>query len=272
MLDLTNSISNAQQYPNVGAQNLSTKDNTAEVFSQTLEAQSDAGETQQQAATNSSDLQSSFNNLLSGNASDEDITTMQNALFNSLKQALFTDNANSSDVLSQQKTSLKGETTTTTETVTDGDTSNTSETSETFWELVDSVNTLSFGEDGLGLDDAFDAVNILNHIPIISDIYTDISSQDSVDAAAAIAGGYMFTGPVGALYSAANVVTEEMTGSSILDNLISIGRSFIGEESSAADTVENVATRVAASVTDAAANNSASGYQFVSRDAGSQGV
>ena len=272
MLDLTSSISNEQKYPYTAAEKSAADNTSAEQFSQTLATQNEHTDSSPQNDTNSDDLQSSFNNLLSGTASDEDISSMQNALFNSLKQALFTDSANASGVINQSQTSYKGETTTTSETTTQGDVSNTSETSNTFWELVDSAKTISFGEDGLGLDDAFDAVNVLNHIPIVSDVYKDVTSQDSADAAAAVAGGYMFAGPVGALYSAANAVTEEITGSSILDNFISFGRSFLGDEPSATQTIDNVASAVAASVTDAAAKEQSPAHEFVTRDYGTQGA
>ena len=259
MLDFTNSVSNDQkQTYNPAEKNVSARP-TTESFSQTLASQNNKGESNSTNQNSGEKLQASFNKLLSGNASQEDISSMQNALFNSLRQALFTDTANTSAVLTQKETSFSGETTTT------------SETSNTFWEFVDSASTLSFGEDGLGLDDAFDAVNILNHIPIVSDIYKDATSQGKTDAAASVAGGYMFAGPVGALYSAANVVTEEITGSSILDNLITLGRSFLGDDTAPTPSAENVATAFATSAIDTAAKTQPAVHEFVTRNSVPQG-
>ena len=262
MFDLTNGISNDQNYHLGLAGNSAPNNNNAARFSEKLGVYNGAPNVNPNIQGNAkgNDLQASFSNLLSGKASDEDISTMQNALFDSLKQALFKDNANTTAVLNQKETTFVGETTTT------------SETSNTFWELVDSASTLSFGEDGLGLDDAFDAVNVLNHIPIVSDIYKDATSQEKTDAAASVVGGYMFAGPIGALYSAANVVTEEITGSSILDNLISFGRSFLNDEQEAVGTTQDTTPFETPTITGTTTRPNAAAHEFVTRSFGKQGV
>lgn len=232
MVNITNSISNRQESPYANLVKTRVNGNTNERFSKTLDSEKQVTSSEPSNKGINGDLQQSFNKLLNGDASETDISSMQKALFNSLTEALFKESEKPPTVLSQEQTSLTGAA------------NSNGETSNTFWNFVDSASTLSFGEDGLGLDDAFDAVNVLNHIPIVSDIYKDATSQDKTDAAAAVAGGYMFAGPAGALYSAANAVTEEITGSSIIDNLITLGRSFLDDDSSASQAIANANTSI----------------------------
>lgn len=82
-----------------------------------------------------------------------------------------------------------------------------------------SILDVSFGDDGFGMDDVFDTVNVLNHIPIVSDIYQEVS-ENTVDAFSSLAGGFMLYGPAGLALSAVNVATEQLTGESLVGNAV----------------------------------------------------
>lgn len=181
----------------------------------------------------------SFEELVSRSSEKSDMSEKQDALYQTLVE-LMLKNTPSSDTKEQYSNKSYTEISNKkNEVIIDNNGSSTTETASMFKNFMESANTISFGEDGFGLDDAFDAVNILNHIPIVSDIYKDATSQDKTGAAASVAGGYMFAGPVGALFSAANVVSEELTGKSLLDNAISIGREFFGLSQSPSGEVNN---------------------------------
>ena len=67
-----------------------------------------------------------------------------------------------------------------------------------------------FGEDGLSFRDVLDAVNPLNHIPIVSDILANVTGHRP-STASKLAGGAMF-GPIGFAASLANVIFESGAG------------------------------------------------------------
>lgn len=96
-------------------------------------------------------------------------------------------------------------------------------------DFIDSVMNLSFGEDGLGMEDVFDTVNVLNHIPVVSEIYQNVS-EHKVDAFSSLAGGFMMFGPVGLAVSAVDVATEQFTGKSMLSNAFDFAAGFFSDE------------------------------------------
>ena len=67
-----------------------------------------------------------------------------------------------------------------------------------------------FGEDGLSFRDVLDAINPLNHIPIVSGLLEDATGHKP-SVASKIAGGALF-GPIGLVASLANVIFEQQTG------------------------------------------------------------
>ena len=77
------------------------------------------------------------------------------------------------------------------------------------------LESLSFGKDGLGLADGFDVVNILNHVPVVSELYKQQSGTD-VSLVSKLAGGYLYGGPLGLAFSAIDVASE-----SVFDNTLS---------------------------------------------------
>ncbi len=74
------------------------------------------------------------------------------------------------------------------------------------------------GDDGATLDDVFDTVNVLNHIPVVSDIYESVT-DNHVDFAASLAGGFLYAGPVGVAYEGIDYFVSSSTGSSMTQHV-----------------------------------------------------
>lgn len=69
----------------------------------------------------------------------------------------------------------------------------------------------AFGDDGLTFWDLVDVVNPLQHIPVVSTLYRDLT-DDTLDPAPRVMGGTLFMGPIGLVASVANVMVEHNTG------------------------------------------------------------
>ena len=70
-----------------------------------------------------------------------------------------------------------------------------------------------FGKDGLTFRDVVDAINPLNHIPIISDLFAS-ATEHKASTASKLVGGTLLGGPIGFVASLANVIFEEAAGKS----------------------------------------------------------
>ena len=77
------------------------------------------------------------------------------------------------------------------------------------------LEKLSFGKDGLEINDGFDAVNILNHVPVVSELYKEVTGHD-ISGLSKLAGGFLYGGPTGLMFSAI-----ELTSQSVFDTSIS---------------------------------------------------
>lgn len=89
---------------------------------------------------------------------------------------------------------------------------------------VDSSGFQPFGEDGLTFFDVLDAINPLQHLPIVSTIYRALTG-DTIAPIPRIAGGSLFGGLIGAVASAVNVLVEEISGSDIGEHALA----FLGD-------------------------------------------
>lgn len=105
--------------------------------------------------------------------------------------------------------------------------------------VMNSLSQFSFGENGLDLKDGFDTFNILQHIPVVSAIYQDVSGQD-ISAISKLSGGYFYGGPIGLAFSALGIAIESYSGSSVSETLVNFDYNslFSGEnvESEAVET------------------------------------
>ena len=71
-----------------------------------------------------------------------------------------------------------------------------------------------FGEDGLTFGDFLDVINPLQHIPVISHIYREMTG-DEISPAARVAGGALYGGPIGLAVATVNSIVEATTGDDI---------------------------------------------------------
>ena len=78
-----------------------------------------------------------------------------------------------------------------------------------------------FGEDGFTFFDFLDIINPLQHIPLISNIYRDMTG-DTLDPAPRVFGGTLFGGPIGLVASILSVIVEEGTGKDPGDHLLAL--------------------------------------------------
>lgn len=70
------------------------------------------------------------------------------------------------------------------------------------------------GDPLLSFETVVDAVNPLQHLPVVSTLYRS-ATGDGIGAAARLAGGLIFGGPLGLLAGAATVAFEAATGTSV---------------------------------------------------------
>ncbi|MGE4279315.1 MAG: hypothetical protein AB7G62_06990 [Magnetospirillum sp.] len=77
------------------------------------------------------------------------------------------------------------------------------------------------GDDSPSFWDLLDVINPLQHIPIVNEIYQDLTG-DKIGVAARLAGGGLFGGPIGLLASAVGCLVEEETGDTIGGHVVAL--------------------------------------------------
>lgn len=170
------------------------------------------------------------------------IADMQSSLLSSLQASLFSSATESASSLVSDATSIV-------EGAEELDSlSNT-------WGSIDDVSNYLTGEDGLAFADVFDSVNILNHVPLVSDVYQSEVEHD-ISPLSELVGGYAFGGPIGLAYSAADLAIESFSGKSIYENIS--GFLFSDAEQ---ETIENTVTQVTDTIV-----QSNQAYSFVQRE------
>src|SRR5215470_10031750 len=76
---------------------------------------------------------------------------------------------------------------------------------------LEQVGQALFGKDGPSFRDLLGAINPLQHIPVVGNIYRAITG-DTLSPGARMAGGALYGGPIGALAGAINAAIEGGTG------------------------------------------------------------
>lgn len=79
---------------------------------------------------------------------------------------------------------------------------------------IQKLEKLSFGKDGLEANDGFDTVNVLNHVPVVSELYKNVTGHD-ISGISKLAGGYLYGGPTGLMFSALELTTQSLFDTSI---------------------------------------------------------
>lgn len=94
-----------------------------------------------------------------------------------------------------------------------------------------------FGEDGLTFDDVLDLLNPLQHIPIVSTLYRELTG-DTVDPGIRLIGGAALGGPIGFASALVNAVIEDGSGRDAGGHLLAMltGEESAGPEFAALDT------------------------------------
>jgi len=73
---------------------------------------------------------------------------------------------------------------------------------------------------GFSFDDFLDTINPLQHLPVISTLYRELTG-DQIEPAARIVGGAVYGGPLGAGLALADTIFEEATGANVGAHIIS---------------------------------------------------
>lgn len=95
---------------------------------------------------------------------------------------------------------------------------------------VAELETALFGADGFTFGDLLDVINPLQHIPIVSTIYRQITG-DEIDAGPRVAGDGLFGGIVGLVSGLINVAVEHETGKDVGGHVMAL---FDGDDEPAA--------------------------------------
>lgn len=86
---------------------------------------------------------------------------------------------------------------------------------------VDDFAANFWGEDGFTFDDVLDLINPLQHLPIISTLYRELTGDD-ISNAARIIGGTLFGGVAGMAGGVVNAMFDEMTGGDIGEQVMAL--------------------------------------------------
>jgi len=78
-----------------------------------------------------------------------------------------------------------------------------------------------FQDGGFSFTDIIDAINPLQHIPIVSTIYRELTG-DRIGHGARMAGGMLFMGPLGGLGALANIVVIEASGKDVGEHAVAL--------------------------------------------------
>jgi len=82
-----------------------------------------------------------------------------------------------------------------------------------------SLEKLTFGSNGLELNDGFDIINVLNHIPGVSAVYQEASGQEQVSALSKLAGGFLYGGALGMAFAGLDLAVDSYSGSSLNEKI-----------------------------------------------------
>jgi|GEM_PF-4892303 len=86
---------------------------------------------------------------------------------------------------------------------------------------ADAASDSFWGEDGFGLGDVIDAINPLQHIPIVSTFYRELTG-DTIATGPKMIGGGLIGGVIGFFASAADALIEQVSGSSTSEHVMAL--------------------------------------------------
>ena len=107
-----------------------------------------------------------------------------------------------------------------------------------------------FEGDTPSFSDFLDVINPLQHIPVVNDLYREMTGDNKIGVGARLVGGALYGGPVGLIGSAINAVIEEATGHDVGGHVIALFKNDKADPSSgtalASATVPNPVASTAA--------------------------
>ena len=106
--------------------------------------------------------------------------------------------------------------------------------SEPFNPYPDSASDTPYtteAEAGTFFSTLLDIINPLQHIPLVSNLYRELTG-DEIEPAARMVGGAVFGGPLGFASASANVLLEQASGNDLLGHAVAM---FSGDETSPAE-------------------------------------
>ena len=93
----------------------------------------------------------------------------------------------------------------------------------------DNAPSAFFGKDGLSFSDLIDVINPLQHIPVVSTLYRELTG-DEISPGARMAGGALYGGPIGFAMATINSIVETTTGADIGETIVT---AFSGSDAAA---------------------------------------
>lgn len=115
------------------------------------------------------------------------------------------------------------------------------------------------GDNSPSFWDVLDVINPLQHIPIVNDIYRDLTG-DKIGVGARLVGGTLFGGVIGLAAAAANCAVEESTGTDMGGHMLAL---FRDDKTPAPSAPDLPATQLASAETPAAAQAQVAQAQVV---------
>ena len=79
--------------------------------------------------------------------------------------------------------------------------------------------TASIGQPSLGFGDLLDALNPLQHLPIVASVYRSVT-EDTIGPLARVAGGLLYGGPIGLAISLGDAILEQASGDDLGSHLM----------------------------------------------------
>lgn len=98
-----------------------------------------------------------------------------------------------------------------------------------------------FSGDTPSFEDVLDAINPLQHLPVVSSIYRS-ESGDGMSIFSRLIGGMLFGGPIGFLAAAVNAGVEAATGSDIGEHVMAMFEDSTPPTTQMADVAEKYAS------------------------------
>ncbi len=240
-LNMTTNLSSSNQATNITDQAFSGLSSIGNTFSEFFSEALQTDEPVQQSSTNTANTGDSVDSMQQSLLSSLGLASLssvagENALAQLTSQSSI--DAMQSTVLSAIQNKLFSAQTSPSESITSSTISSTTNNDDSIVEdnmiedgiiesyfldvtaITTDMEELSFGENGFNIEDVFDVFNVLQHVPVVSGIYQEVTEQD-ISPVSKLVGGFLYGGMFGVAFSALDLAIESYSGASINDQLVS---------------------------------------------------